>query len=59
MENDPGKRTHVIPMNDIQEHICDVGTTCWCNPTVDEDGVVIHNSADGREDFETGKRRVS
>ena len=50
---------HVCPLGDLQEHWVTVG--CWCNPTRDdeEDRVVTHNSADGREDFETGRRKPS
>lgn len=49
---------HVVPSDDIKEHILK-GKNCWCRPEMNEDGVFIHNSADGREDFETGKRRLS
>ena len=50
---------HVYPLNDLRKHIT-VGRTCWCNPTVEEDGaLIIHNSADGREKFETGERKKS
>lgn len=38
------------------------GAPCWCNPTVEpeEDGeIVVHNSADGRERYETGERKSS
>lgn len=31
---------------------------CWCQPR-EVDGVLVHNSADGREAFETGERRPS
>lgn len=48
---------HVYPLNDLREHeISD--KPCWCKPRI-EDGIVIHNSMDGREDYETGKRRPS
>lgn len=49
---------HVYPENDLKEHLLD-GCKCWCNPEEDEDGVIVHNSMDGREDFETGKRKPS
>jgi hypothetical protein len=49
---------HVVPINDLREHVED-GTRCWCKPTVDEDGLIVHNSMDGREKFETGERKVS
>ena len=44
---------HVMPVNDIFTH--DQTVNCWCAPVVeeyDEGRVVIHNSADNREDFE-------
>lgn len=47
---------HVIPMHDTHPHI---PHDCTCNPRRNEDGVYVHNSFDGREDFETGKRKVS
>ena len=47
---------HVVPVNDLREHVTD-GLTCWCKPTLD-DGVIVHNSMDGRELVETGKRMV-
>lgn len=46
---------HVVPCNDLREHDTD-GEECWCCPRL-EDGVVIHNSADGREAYEDGRRR--
>jgi hypothetical protein len=49
-------RIHVIPTNDLREHI--ESKRCWCRPTIDG-GVVVHNAADGREKFETGERKVS
>lgn len=45
--------THVIPTNDIREHVTD--ESCWCNPTVDDDLIVIHNSMDERETYEEGR----
>lgn len=37
---------HVVPTADSREH--NETGPCWCNPEI-KDGVVIHNSADGRE----------
>jgi hypothetical protein len=31
---------------------------CWCRPE-DDDGVIVHNSMDGREKYETGERKAS
>jgi hypothetical protein len=49
---------HIVPSDDLREHITDAGKTCWCHPVEDED-MIVHNSLDGREPFETGERRVS
>ena len=38
---------HVIPINDLMVH--HESDKCPCNPIVSEEGVVIHNSYDGRE----------
>lgn len=50
---------HVVPTNDLREHSCDVTVPCWCKPETTEDGVIVHNSMDGREKFETGERKMS
>ena len=47
---------HVMPINDWREH--QQSRTCWCHPE-DDEGIIIHKSIDGREDFETGKRLPS
>lgn len=47
---------HVLPINDLCEH--EETETCWCKPRYDE-GVIVHNSMDGREHFETGERKPS
>jgi hypothetical protein len=46
---------HVVPVNDLREHSL---AGCWCCPA-DDDGVVVHNSLDGREQFERGERKMS
>lgn len=50
-----------IPIGDTFEH--QSGEGCWCSPEWSEDledsfesEVLIHNSHDRREDYETGKR---
>ena len=55
----PGESVHVIPINDIQNHI--LSQECWCQPYEDPDcdGVWIHTSADGRELYEAGVLKVS
>ncbi len=44
---------HVIPINDLREHV--VSVDCWCHPLLDDD-VVIHNSLDQRESYEEGRK---
>lgn len=44
---------HVYPVNDLREHVTD-GDDCWCQPTIDEHGIVIHNALDQRERYEPG-----
>lgn len=42
---------HVLPTNDEVPHV--ESEQCWCKPKVEENGqLIIHNSFDGREDFE-------
>lgn len=50
---------HVIPEDDLREHVED--PSCWCMPLQDDEdpAVWIHNALDGREDFETGERKLS
>jgi hypothetical protein len=57
--NEPGERTHVIPLNDLQDHI--LSKRCWCQPYEDEDceGAWVHSSADGRELYEAGLLKAS
>jgi hypothetical protein len=46
---------HVYPINDVREHSL---RDCWCGP-VDDDGVIVHKSLDGREEFQNGDRKPS
>lgn len=48
---------HIIPSNDLREHDTDI--RCWCRPVEDDEGVIVHNSMDGREKYETGMRKPS
>ena len=43
---------HVIPINDLREH--EPCAECWCEPTLENDcpEVLVHHSADHREDNE-------
>lgn len=45
---------HVVPDDDLRPHSLDTGG-CWCRPTED-DGVVVHHSLDGREDYEERRK---
>jgi hypothetical protein len=49
------EENHVYPVNDLREHTV---AECWCNP-VDDDGIMVHNSLDGREMYEREERRKS
>lgn len=52
-----GYLLHCVPNNDLKEHIIDDEGSCWCKPDFDyEYEMFIHNSADGREDYEEGRR---
>lgn len=50
---------HVTPMDDYRPH--DYTSKCWCRPVedVEEPDMWMHNSLDGREEFETGERLAS
>lgn len=49
-----GKPATVFPLNDLREHDPD-DRKCWCQPRY-EDGILIHNSMDRREEFECGRK---
>jgi hypothetical protein len=50
--------THIMPEGDLFDH--ETSARCWCHPDLDEeDWVAMHHSADGREDFEQGRRKPS
>lgn len=50
---------HVLPVDDIKPH--EATEKCWCCPVRDSEPpyALIHNSADRREEFESGQRKVS
>jgi hypothetical protein len=52
-------RYHVVPINDLREHNTDSDFICWCHPTENDDGVIVHNSMDGREKYESGERKLT
>ncbi len=45
----------VYPINDLRQHSL---RDCWCRP-IDDEGVSVHNSLDGREIYERGERKLS
>jgi hypothetical protein len=49
---------HVYPTQDERPHTLE---NCWCNPQPDDDAgeILVHSSADGRENFETKERKPS
>lgn len=53
---------HIYPLNDLKEHETD-SKKCWCSPQEEEIPpcglLVIHNSADGREQYENGIRKTN
>ena len=49
---------HVVPIDDLREHSMDSDKPCWCKPRTEE-GVIIHNSMDRRELYETGELKLS
>ena len=56
--NDGTQSTHVVPDEDLYEHV--LSYDCWCQPSLDiEYMIATHNSADKREEFETGQRKPS
>ena len=48
-----GWQDHVIPLDDLREH--EIAQGCWCKPREEDDGVLFHNSLDGRESYENGR----
>ena len=48
--------THVVPLNDLRDHRYAID--CWCQPVRDGEypSVIIHNSMDERETYETGRK---
>ena len=46
---------HVYPADDWKPHITDGSKECWCKPHHDEEcNTFIHNSMDGREQYDSG-----
>lgn len=54
----PRDTFHVVPTNDLRQHVIDDEGSCWCEPEYDEEeNLYVHTSADGREAFEMGTRK--
>ena len=47
----------VYPVGDLMEHDLHNGAECWCKPRIEDDGIFVHNSLDGREELERGLRQ--
>ena len=48
---------HVYPVADLKEHDTE-GSLCWCHPSIEAGGqLIIHNSMDQRERYETGESK--
>lgn len=43
----PSRRVHVVPRSDTRVH--KLVLECWCHPKLEECGLIVHASADGRE----------
>jgi len=56
IDHGAGELTQIWPLGDLRQHIVD-GSGCWCHPTIDDDGLVVHNALDGREAYERGERK--
>lgn len=48
------EKVHIVPIDDIRDHQDSI--ECWCEPFEVEDGVIVHNSLDGREKYENGAK---
>jgi hypothetical protein len=42
----------VYPLDDLKPHV--VNGECWCRP-FEDDGVIVHNAMDRREEYERGR----
>lgn len=50
----PEDVVHVYPRGDLRDH--EMTRKCWCNPVEEEAGIIVHNSLDGRTDYEQGRK---
>jgi hypothetical protein len=58
-EPDNRHEVHIVPLNDSGEH--EFVSACGCRPVQDDEDPEIwtHNSYDGREEFDSGERKLS
>jgi len=56
-ERDTDEVTHIIPVGDVRAHELTIHCWCWPKPDDEEPLIMIHNSADGREQYEGGYRK--
>lgn len=47
------RETHVFPLNDFRLH---QDEDCWCGAKLDDENMLVHKSADGREEYEQGRK---
>lgn len=59
IEERGGLFRHVVPINDLHDHLVDGEFECWCHPKIEDGGVIVHNSADKRELYERGEQKVA
>lgn len=47
---------HTMPEDDLRRH--EISPQCWCKPRQDDEepALWIHNSLDGRESYEQGRK---
>lgn len=49
---------HCVPVDDLRAHELNQDGTCWCHPIEDNEKADfwVHNSLDGRENYEEGRK---
>lgn len=52
-----GQPEEIWPIDDLKDHVLWPGP-CWCGATEDAEGVVMHDSMDQRERYESGELRL-
>jgi hypothetical protein len=56
-EEECDDNAHIIPLDDLYPH--KLSKDCWCHPQEDDEHpeLLVHQAADGRLDYEEGRRR--